>query len=88
MAAPIKHTCPDIDRAIKHLKQAKSECKDLIEDKKEYQSVEYEIEAAIGYFEELRSANDQLRKWGEELESELQNAAEEINRLENLYIKE
>lgn len=82
MAAPIKHTCPDIDRAIKHLKQAKDECKGLIEDKREYQSIEYEIEAAIGYFEDLRSANDTLRQWGEELESELQTAGEEINSLE------
>jgi len=83
MGAPVKHTCPDIDRAIKHLKSAISEAKGLIEDKKDFQSVEWEIEQAIGYFEDLRKSNDALRQWGEELDKELEESANLIGDLED-----
>ena len=82
MAAPVKNTCPDIDRAIKHLKTAIAEIADIVEDKDHFRSIFYEIDSAIGYFEELRSANDSLRQWGLQLEEELQCAADTINDLE------
>ena len=82
MSAPVENTCPDIDRAIEHLKAALSEIKDVIEDKQTFNSIEYEIDAAIDYFEDLRSSNDKLRSWGQDLEDELQSAGEEINSLE------
>lgn len=65
MAAPVKYTCPDIDRAI-----------DYLEDVKRL------IDTSIRYFEELRSANQALREWGEGLENELEEAANTINNLE------
>lgn len=87
MGAPVKNTCPDIDRAIKHLKTAIGEAKGLIEDKKDFQSIEWEIDNAIGYFEELRKANDALRQWGEGLESELHEAGDIISDLEDKLSK-
>lgn len=83
MAAPIKPTCPDIDRAIKHLKTALSEIKDAVDDKKTFVSIEIEIDNAIGYFEDLRNANDVLRNWGEDLEDQLHEAGEKINEIED-----
>lgn len=83
MAAPIKPTCPDINRALKHLDRAILELNGEIENPKVEKSIIYEIEQAANYFEELRKSNDQLRNWGEDLENQLQTAAEEINSLEN-----
>ena len=82
MSAPVKHTCPDIDRAIKHLKTALLEIKDAIEDRQTFNSIESEIDSAIGYFEDLRKSNDELRAWGEDLDKDLNNAADEIYTLE------
>lgn len=82
MAAPVKNTCPDIDRGIKALKQAMSEIRDGIEDKQAVRSIEIEIDTAIAYFEEVRSANESLRSWGKELEDEIESSANYINDLE------
>lgn len=86
MGAPIKHTCPDIDRAIKHFKTAIWEARCNIDDKQTFNSIEWELEQAIGYFEDLRKSNAALRDWGEGLENNLESAASEISRLEDLSI--
>jgi FtsZ-binding cell division protein ZapB len=66
---PIKHTCPDINRYIKAIKQA-------IYTDGQLKGMEYnelsdvasrmasELESCIDYLEELRESNYQLREWG------------------------
>ena len=88
MAAPIKHTCPTIDKYIKSIKQAMYDKRSL-----QVMSEIYLLDAAlemsnelsncIDYLEDLRDSNDALRKWGEELTNELESAATYINELEN-----
>jgi len=88
MAAPIKNTCPTIDKYIKSIKQAIYEKaslqrmneKDLLDAALEMAS---ELSNCIDYLEDLRDSNDTLRKWGEELTDELETAATYINELEN-----
>lgn len=70
MSAPVKHTCPDIDKALKHLKNAWSEIKDLVEDKQSRNSIEYELDYVGDILEQLREDNDSLRTWGKEMEEE------------------
>ena len=82
MAAPVKHTCPDIDRAEKHLKDVLSTIKYLDIDKREKNNLEWDLDAAMGYFEQLRKANHELREWGEDLETELVDAKDEVYDLE------
>ena len=88
MAAPVKNTCPDIDKYIRWIKMA------LVEERylKGYNerevfdaavSMANELESCIGYLEDLRSSNDSLRCWGECLEEELHDAGQQINDLEN-----
>lgn len=72
MGAPIGHTCPDIDRAIKHIDQAASEVEDTIEDRATIRSITSELDSAKDIMEELRTANDKLRSWGEESEEKLE----------------
>ena len=87
MAAPIKNTCPDIDRYIQYIKHAIVKGKDLkyMSERDVFDSavqMSNELEECIGYLEDLRSSNGSLREWGEGLESELEDAAATINELE------
>lgn len=68
MGAPVKHTCPNIDKAIKHLKNAYIEIKDAIEDKQTVNSISFELDTVEEILEDVRSANHALREWGYELE--------------------
>lgn len=88
MAAPIKHTCPDIDKYIKWIKMALVEERDLQRMKESdvfdcAVSMSNELYNCIGYLEDLRASNDTLRKWGEVLEEELHDAAQYISELED-----
>lgn len=90
MSAPVKQTCPDIDRVIKRIKMALKVATDgrrVFEkgtDEYAYCSdIEDELYGLEGELEDLRSANDSLRKWGDGLEDDLQKAAEEISDLED-----
>lgn len=88
MAAPVKHTCPDIDKYIKWIKQCICKDSDLknmneMDLLETAQSMNSQLEECIGYLEQLRSSNHELREWGEGLDSELQEAGERINELEN-----
>jgi len=83
---PIKHTCPDIDKYIKAIKQVLYKDREL--EGLEYDDLysaaadmSYELESCIDYLEELRASNDELRQWGiEEAENvdELELKIEEI----------
>lgn len=66
---PVKHTCPDIDRYIKYIKAAIVEDRDLKYLKEDdlrnaASSMASELYDCIGYLEELRKSNNELRGWG------------------------
>lgn len=87
MSAPVKHTCPDIDKYIKYIKRAIYKDRDLknMDEKELYDaasSMSAELESCIDYLEDLRKSNGELRDWGEGLDKELSNAADEIYNLE------
>ena len=81
---PIKHTCPEIDRYIRWIKQAIVKERDLknMEERDLFESassMSSELQECIGYLESLRQSNDTLRKWAieeaervDELEKELE----------------
>lgn len=88
MAAPIKNTCPDIDKYIKSIRYAIIKDKDLKRlDENDLadaaSSMSAELENCIDYLEDMRTANAALREWGEGLQSELEDAAMTINEFEN-----
>jgi len=90
MAAPVKNTCPDIDKVIKWVKSAIKNAEQWVKitdrnsDENDYfRYIISDIEDVEGMMEELRSANDSLRSWGEELTNELEIAANQIYDLEN-----
>lgn len=78
---PIKHTCPDIDKYIKWIKNEIVKDRDLRNmDEKELfdvaSSMSSQLESCIDYLEELRMSNETLRNWGIE-EAELADDFEE-----------
>lgn len=84
--APVQHTCPDIDKYIKRIRWAL--CRDLNRLSETdllsvAESMNSELEDCIGYLEELRSSNGELRDWGHELVSDLESQDKEIDRLTN-----
>jgi predicted nucleic acid-binding Zn-ribbon protein len=81
MPAPVKHTCPDIDAALKRLKDAMRSCKD-IDDKTLARDIEWEIDYVMSDLENLRKANAALRDWGDDLEKQLEEKDNEIYELE------
>lgn len=90
MGAPIKHTCPDIDKVIaairSAMKRAEYGMKGLSKQDEAYDTfreIEYVLDGEDNRLEELRKSNDILRKWGNELEEEnnsLQNYIEELEK--------
>lgn len=89
MLAPIRHTCPAIDKQIVELKfQIRElECIDNDIDKELQKdilsNVLYYMNNLFGFFEEMRTANDTLRSWGEEMENKYCELQDELNELEN-----
>lgn len=80
MSAPVKHTCPDIDKAQKKLKSVMRSLAELDWEDKNYTISELDdVDDAL---EDLRKSNDALRQWGEELDKELEEAANTISNLE------
>ena len=70
MPAPIKNTCPDIEKVIKMID-------DMVGDVKDYvHSLKYELE-------NLRTANAILRGWGEELEDKNNELEKELEEFKN-----
>lgn len=89
MSAPVKHTCPDIDKVIKTLNRVIKEIdyrRKIIDKNSEEDDILYGIASDISdipdILEDLRNANDSLRTWGEGLDKELNNAVDEIYELE------
>jgi archaellum component FlaC len=70
MAAPVKHTCPDIDKVIKSINDLLEIAKKW-EDESYYNEVEYYLYDIPDKLEKLRDSNSSLRDWGEEIEKEL-----------------
>lgn len=89
MSAPVKHTCPDINKAIKRIRAALRTSENGMkqfkgEDSYDYfKDIESDLDGLEYELEDLRSDNKSLREWGEGLTNELETAAEEINSLEN-----
>lgn len=84
MAAPIGHTCPDIDRAIRYVGQIQSYLdhgENWGED--DVKHVDSQLNGIIDEFESIRNSNDTLRGWGKELEDELHTAAGTISEQED-----
>jgi len=87
MAAPVKHTCPDIDKYIKYIKMCICKDRDLrnMNERDLYDTasaMNSQLEECIDYLEQLRSSNGELRDWGEGLDKELEEAANKIYELE------
>ena len=68
--SPVGHTCPWIDEAIDVLQS--SECAYNTD----------VVNSAIKALEKVRSANDELRNWGNELYGEVEEMKAEIDKLE------
>jgi thiamine kinase-like enzyme len=70
MSAPVKHTCPDIDKLIREVRillrvarRAQSG-----EDINLADEIDYYLSDFESKLEELRDSNSKLRDWGEKLE--------------------
>ena len=67
---PIKHTCPDIDKLVKGLREIEKLTKnyDKVDDIDDLKNILNEVESILWGFEdrleELRRSNDTLRDWG------------------------
>lgn len=91
MAAPVKHTCPDIDKYIKWIKMCickERDIKNMTEEelKDTCCTMNSQLEECIDYLEQLRSSNGELRDWGEGLDKELEDAANRIYDLEKDWV--
>lgn len=89
MSAPVKHTCPDIDKVIKMVKSIQDVAKDGMkahdknsDDYERYKDVEWDTDSIIDKLEELRNSNSRLRDWGETLETEKIELEDQIFHLE------
>lgn len=88
MAAPVPHTCPNIDKVIKAIRSAYKAARsgEKVAERRsdayyffaEIQNDLYDIE---DHLEKLRKDNAALREWGEGLEEDLQQAHKVYNEL-------
>lgn len=88
MSAPVKHTCPDINRVIKELRGIQKEAKYGMkehernsDDYQRYKDIEWPIDQIINQLEDLRTANRELLEWGEGLENDMDEHREIIDEL-------
>lgn len=91
MSAPVKNTCPDIDKVVDAIASAYSMARDArIAFSKEtevdasgiFNDIENELYGLTRTLEDLRTDNGSLRDWGHELDKELEEAANQIADLE------
>lgn len=68
--SPVGYTCPMIDEIIDFIKNCSTEN-------------EIEKKEAINVMEKIRTANDKLRTWGNEMFDEKEDYEKEKNQLEN-----
>jgi predicted nucleic acid-binding Zn-ribbon protein len=92
MSAPIRHTCPDIDKVISNINEAikllsaipKMEDIELIKQYADYANDElYRLDDIL---EDLRSSNDALRNWGHDLEKQIEELENAVYELQNQSI--
>ena len=86
MSAPIKHTCPAIDKYIKSIKQVIVKHHDLkYMNETDLFDTAYamscELESCIEYLEDLRQSNDTLREYGEQQEERANKFEEDLNKI-------
>jgi hypothetical protein len=89
MPAPIGHTCPDIDKVVKRLRDIQDEAKaGMYEherdstDYQRYKDIEWFIDSMVDGLEDLRKGNSALRDWGEGLEGQVSALEDKIYWLE------
>lgn len=88
---PVKHTCPDIDKLVKRIRDIDRYTLDIerasnhIEDESLkgrildiIGNIQYEVWDFDGKLEELRSANSALRDWGNDLVSEIESLESQL----------
>lgn len=91
MAAPVKETCPDINRMQRELRRAISDLRSAVDQVKRFDDedasgvaadIDYAADAIAsivrGDLEEIRDSNNELRKWGQQLEAEPEEARSEL----------
>lgn len=93
MSAPVKHTCPDINKVIKKLESMQVLAQQGMEDHERfsdeydrYKQIEWDIDSIIDSLEDLRKANSALREWGEKLDDKVEELKEEIEELKSVTI--
>lgn len=89
MSAPVKNTCPDIDKGIKLIENAikiisrrRMEIDSNSDEDDVLYDILYLIEDVPGILEDLRRDNSALRDWGHDLDKQLEESANIINELE------
>lgn len=86
MSAPVKNTCPDIDKCIKEvrvaIKAAERGRKEHPEADDYFYDILCNIEDLEGRLEDLRSDNSELRSWGHWLQEELHSLAQQLEDIE------
>lgn len=91
---PIEHTCPDIDRMIKRIKQAMVSERDLKSMDKDdlflsASEMCNELYDCMTFLEEMRKSNNELRMWGIEEATrvdELEIQVDELTDINNLQL--
>jgi len=89
MAAPVRHTCPDIDKAIDKIKSVyriikyASKLEEVTELKDTIDEIESELWNFDDILEDLRSDNSKLRDWGHELEGRVEDLETELLKTNN-----
>jgi len=80
--APVKHTCPDIDKLIKLLEDFEKSYKDHEDSDLKYSIYNLVWEVSNG-LEDLRKSNSLLRDWGEDLCTEIDSLENYTSELES-----
>lgn len=88
MSAPVRHTCPNIDKAIQLLNDGIKELKFIYENAEDDSDFETSAKEGIAslsgiesMLEDLRSDNDALRNWGDKCESRISELEDDIFRM-------
>lgn len=71
--APVKNTCPIIDDVINYIESFRESFSNEDND--------IDFHFALGVMEDIRSANSELRDWGNDLYRELEELEQERNKL-------